>query len=125
MLDATFESAQRWNSDHFVLGAKVRSPSVICPYSTPNILLTHRTLSLASRARTKQDENMRGIAFASAYLKHGFHEDDFGFNSGLLAVYAVNSTEPELPAATACAGVLTETEISITSKSVRPPFTCV
>lgn len=65
-------------------------------------------------------QNTRGIAFASAYLKYGFHED--GFTSGLLAACAADSTDPALPAATARTGVLSGTEIPITSASVRPPF---
>lgn len=65
-------------------------------------------------------QNTRGIAFAGAYLKYGFHED--GFTSGLLAACAVDSTEPALPAATARTGALSGTEIPITSASVRPPF---
>ena len=66
-------------------------------------------------------QNKRGIAFAGAYLKYGFHED--GFTSGLLAACAVDSTEPALPAATARTGALSGAEIPIpTSGSVRPPF---
>lgn len=129
-LNAPFEPALekiagRWNYDHPVLDAKVRSP---LPLSHPNTepRLTHPTPLTLQAVRAQGEmhriQNTRGISFAGAYLKYGFHED--GFTSGLLAACSVDSQSnaPPLAAATARTSALSEMAVPTRSASVRPPF---
>ncbi|KJA18002.1 hypothetical protein HYPSUDRAFT_79398 [Hypholoma sublateritium FD-334 SS-4] len=92
--------AGRWKYDHPVLDAK----------------------AVRAQGEMHRIQNTRGIAFAGAYLKYGFHED--GFTSGLLAACSVDaqSNAPALPAATAHTATLSGMAIPTRSASVRSPF---
>lgn len=60
-------------------------------------------------------QNKRGITFAGAWLKYGFHED--GFTSGLLAACSLDEAPGGFPAFSG-----SSPDILTKNKSVKPPF---
>ena len=89
----------RWKYEHPVLDAKVSPLARPCTLSTDPA-----PQAIAAQARIPSIQNTRGIAFAGAWTRYGFHED--GFTSGLRAALAVTQTGNEKDA-------------------VRPPFPVV
>ncbi|KAF6747874.1 amine oxidase [Ephemerocybe angulata] len=88
-----------WKYDHPVLDAK----------------------AVQAQSEMHKIQNKRGITFAGAYLKYGFHED--GFTSGLLAACAIDEESGKFP--TFAPGPKTsgsELSIPVRNKTVRPPF---
>ncbi len=84
----------RWSYDHPVLDSKVGGSNIIYIY-------IYRGSNAYVQAVEAQGEmhliqNKRGISFAGAYLKYGFHED--GFTSGLRAAFEhLGGVQPPFP----------------------------
>lgn len=81
--------AGRWKYNHVILTDSVRSS----PFLPDDTMLSRVHQTVASQKEMPTIQNKRGIAFAGAWMRYGFHED--GFMSGIdAASYVLKDASP-------------------------------
>ena len=87
----------RYKYDHPVLSEEVKHPSAPASFLFMKSFVELSDYSQAIRAQAllPRIQNTRGISYAGAWTKYGFHED--GFTSGLRAAAALFGPSAKLP----------------------------